>query len=269
MIPPVADWQLPPGVNRPLWDYLHNADLARDYDAGLLNSFLFTADLDVARRLFVRPGRLIDLGCGSGRLLLDFARRGFSVVGVDLSEPMLRVAAEKAAEAGVQVQLLKANLVELDALADGTFDYAACLFSTLGMIDGVDARARFLAQVRRLLRPGGTFLLHVHNRWFHCWNKAGRRWLLADLGRTLLGRANAGDWSMPAHQGVVGLTLHHFTRREAIRLLRGAGFGIMAVHPLSLRPDGRLSWPAWFAWLRAYGYLIAARSPTRRPEGGR
>jgi hypothetical protein len=64
---------------------------------------------------------------------------------------------------------------------------------------------------------------------------------------------------MPAHQGVVGLTLHHFTRRAVICLLRRAGFRITAVHPLSLRPDGRLRWPAWFGWLRAYGYMIAAQ----------
>src|SRR5262249_17511950 len=98
-----------------------------------------------------------------------------------------------------------------------------------------------------------------HNRWFHAWTRPGRRWLLADLGRSLLGRRNAGDWSMPPHQGVVGLTLHHFTRREVIRLLREGGFRIATVHSLSLQSDGLLRSPAWFGWLRAYGYLIAAR----------
>lgn len=259
MPPPVADWQLPPGVNRALWDYLHNSELASQYDASLANSPLFAADLAIARQHFVQPGRLIDLGCGSGRLLLDFAARGFTVFGVDLSDAMLRVAAAKADAAGLPIHLLKANLVELDALADATFDYAACLFSTLGMIDGAEARARCVAHVHRLLKPGGMFLLHVHNRWFHAWTSPGHRWLLADMARSLSGGANAGDWPMPAHQGVVGLTLHHFTRREAIHLLRGAGFQIAAVHSLSLRSDGRLRAPTWFRWLRAYGYLIAAQ----------
>jgi SAM-dependent methyltransferase len=255
---PLADWQLPPGVSRALWDYVHNPKLARDYDASLAISSLFTADLEIARQVFVQPGRLIDLGCGSGRLLLDFAGRGFSVLGVDLSEEMLGVTAAKAAKARVKVDLLRANLVELDALADASFEYAACLFSTLGMLDGAAARLRCLAHAHRLLKPGGRFLLHVHNRWFQFWDISGRRWLLADLGRSLLGRANAGDWTMPAHQGVAGLTLHHFTRREAIRLLHQAGFHIMALHPLSLGPDARLRWPAWFGWLRASGYLLAA-----------
>ena len=32
---PPADWQLPPGVSRGLWDYLHDPSLARSYDEGL------------------------------------------------------------------------------------------------------------------------------------------------------------------------------------------------------------------------------------------
>ena len=63
---------------------------------------------------------------------------------------------------------------------------------------------------------------------------------------------------MPVHQGIAGLTLHLFTRREAIRLLRGAGFRIVEIRPLSLATNGRLRHRWWFGWLRAYGYLIAA-----------
>jgi hypothetical protein len=101
-------------------------------------------------------------------------------------------------------------------------------------------------------------VLHVHNRWFNIWDPAGRRWLVRDALRTLLGRAEGGDRGMPVHQGAVGLELHHFTRRETIRLLRSVGFRILEVQPVSLDVNGRLSWPGWFGWLRAYGYLVAA-----------
>jgi SAM-dependent methyltransferase len=261
-----ADWQLPPGVDRALWDYVHNAGLARVYDAALADSSLFSMDLGFARRYFDTPGRLIDLGCGTGRLLIDFAKRGFPVLGVDLSQDMLRVAAEKAARVGACVQLLKANLVELEALADGSFDYAACLFSTLGMVDGAAQRRRVIEHVCRLLKPGGKFLLHVHNRWFNFWDKQGRKWLLADIVRSLRGCATAGDRAMPVHQGVAGLKLHHFTRREALRLLDDAGLRITAVHPVSVGADGRLPYPAWFGWLRAYGYLLVAARAYSSPS---
>jgi SAM-dependent methyltransferase len=260
-MPAPADWQLPPGVNRGLWDYLHDPAIARGYDAGLAGNALLRVDQAFAERHFDRPGRLLDLGCGTGRLLLPFARRGWWVLGVDLSEEMLKVAADKAAAAGVPVHLLKANVVELDGLRDGTFDHAACLFSTLGMVQGAGPRRRVIGHVYRLLRPGGRFVLHVHNRWFDAWDAGGRRRLLWDVFRSAPGKGDAGDRVMPVHQGVAGLTLHLFTRREAAGLLRSAGFRLREVRPVSLRPDGRLRVPAWFGWLRAYGYLFAAERP--------
>jgi SAM-dependent methyltransferase len=260
-LPPPADWQLPPGVNRGLWDYLHDPAIARSYDERLADCSLLTVDRLFAERHFDRPGSLIDLGCGTGRLLVPFARRGSWVLGVDLSAAMLAVAGERAAAAGVEVHLLKANVVELDCLRDGSFDHAACLFSTLGLVAGAAARRRAVGHVYRLLRPGGRFVLHVHNRWFHLGDRPGRRWLLADGLRALASRAEGGDRVMPVHQGIAGLTLHLFTRREAVTLLRGAGFHIREVRPVSLAADGRLAAPWWFGRLRAYGYLIAAERP--------
>jgi hypothetical protein len=63
---------------------------------------------------------------------------------------------------------------------------------------------------------------------------------------------------MPVHQGIAGLTLHLFTLREAKRMLKKAGFRLLEVRPVSLRPDGRLLLPSLFGWLRSYGYLFAA-----------
>jgi SAM-dependent methyltransferase len=257
-----ADWQLPPGVNRGLWDYLHDPGIARGYDAGLAGTPLFEVDQHFVERHCPPGGRLLDLGCGTGRLLTAFAARGHPVLGVELSQPMLEVARIKAAAAGVAVGLLRANLVDLGCLAPESFDCAACLFSTLGMIVGAAARHRVVEHAFRLLRPGGRFVLHVHNRWFNAWDPAGRRWLLRDLLRRFTG-GEGGDRVMPVHQGIAGLTLHLFSRREAVRLLRGAGFRLTEVRPVSLRPDGRLSCSRWFGWLRAYGYLLAAEKPDR------
>ncbi len=254
---PPADWQLPPGVNRGLWDYLHDPGVARNYDAGLAGNSLFEIDQHFVERHCPPGGRLLDLGCGTGRLLVAFAGRAHPVLGVDLSQPMLEIAQAKAAAAGLPVHLVRANLTELDSLAPESFDCAACLFSTLGMVVGAEQRRRVVAHAFRLLRPGGRFVLHVHNRWFNAWDPAGRRWLLRDFLRTLAG-GEGGDRVMPPHQGIAGLTLHLFTRREVARLLRSAGFRLIEVRPVSLCRDGRLPWPWWFGRLRAYGYLLAA-----------
>jgi SAM-dependent methyltransferase len=255
-LPP--DWRLPAGVDRGLWDYLHDPGIARGYDESLAGSALFALDLPFVERHCRPVGRLLDLGCGTGRLLVHAARSKYEVVGVDLSEEMLLVARSKAIEAGVEVSLLRASIVELESLADGGFDHAACLFSTLGMVRGAAERARVIGHVRRLLRPGGRFVLHVHNRFFNLWNATGRRWLLGDLWRSWIHGRPAGDRLMPPHQGIGALTLHLFTRREAVRLLRAEGFRVIEARPISTRGDGRLTCAWLLPGLRAYGYLIAA-----------
>src|SRR5262249_15870367 len=221
---------------------------------------LFSLDLSFVERHCQPPGRLLDLGCGTGRLLIHAARKGYSPVGVDLSAEMLSVASAKAREASVSVDLVRASIVEVEAFRDGSFDHAACLFSTLGMVRGHAPRPPLVRHVRRLLRPGGRFVLHVHNRWFNLHDSAGRRWLMGDLWRSWFRGAPAGDRLMPAHQGIAGLTLHLFTRGEAVRLLRSAGFRIVEARPISTRGDGRLAWPWLLAWAGGYGFLLAAES---------
>jgi len=260
-----ADWQLPPGVSRGLWDQLHDPQAARDYDARLADTPLLAVDVDFVRRHCPRPGRLIDLGSGTGRLSVTLATEGYSCVAVDLSEEMLAIVGEKAAAAGVNVSRIQANLVDLTAIADAAFDYAACLFQTLGLIEGAEPRRRAIGHAYRLLRPDGVFVLHVHNRWFNAWTQHGRRLLADDLWNSLLGRQAAGDYRMPAHEGLGPMPMHLFTHGEIERLLRGVGFEIVEVWPVAV--DG--SSPRWLSRFRAYGYLVAARRPDVAPRRDR
>src|SRR3954453_9984289 len=120
------DWQLPPGVDRGLWDYLHAGDMVRTYDEQMAASPLAAADVAFCEGAFPTPGRLVDLGCGTGRLCVHFARKGFECVGVDLSDEMLEMARTNAGallspsplggeggKAGGTASFLNANLVEL------------------------------------------------------------------------------------------------------------------------------------------------------------
>lgn len=255
----MADWKLPKGVSREVWQYAQSEQAARAYDAALAGSPLHRADQRFAERHLPAKGRLVDLGCGTGRLLIPFAQRGGWVLGVDLSAEMLCLAGEKASAAGVAIARLQANLVELDCLADASFDSAACLFSTIGMIAGAAERRQFIAHVHRILRPNGRLVLHVHNRWFNFWDAAGRRWLLRDVFRQLLRTSDAGDRPVP--EGVIGFALHHFSRREAVRMLRDGGFRVREVLPVGATADATVRSAWWFDSLRSYGYLVAAEKP--------
>ena len=238
----IPDWQLPPGVDRGLWDYLHAADMVAGYDEQMKASHLARADVVFCDEVFRTRGKLLDLGCGTGRLCAHFAAKGFECVGVDLSDQMLAKARDDAPDA----TFLKANLVELADVAERSFDYAACLFSTLGMVRGADNRAKVIANAFRVLKPGGQFVLHVHNSYFR-----GLGWKRVAVQRlkTLFGTATAGDITMPQAYGGAPLTLHHFTRREVTRLLESVGFAVKEVRAIDERGE-----PARGS--RVYGWLL-------------
>jgi SAM-dependent methyltransferase len=238
----IPDWQLPPGVDRGLWDYLHSGEMVAGYDAQMAACPLARRDVAFCERAFPAPGRLLDLGCGTGRLCARFARKGYECVGADLSPEMLAKARANADAAGVSVEWVSANLVDLDGLADASFDYAACLFSTLGMVRGEDNRRAAVGSVRRVLKPGGRFVLHAHNRYFTRLGWAGLR---------------SGDITMSQAYAGAPLTLHHFSRGEVMGLLRSAGFRVTRVEAVA-DGDTPLSVPWLWGWRRAYGYLLLA-----------
>jgi SAM-dependent methyltransferase len=236
----IPDWQLPPGVDRGLWDYLRSREMAANYDSQIAASPLAEADVRFCEKHFSKPGRLLDLGCGTGRLCAHFAAKGFECVGVDLSDEMLAKARTVS-----NVTWLKANIVELHDLPEASFDNVACLFSTLGMIRTPEHRQAVVANAFRLLKPGGTFVVHVHNRWFR-----GLGW------RRFLG----GDMRMPQAYGGAALTIHHFSRREINRLLRDAGLLLHEVCPVGATETKPAA--SWLPACRVYGYLVSAQRPS-------
>lgn len=269
----MTDWELPPGVDRGLWDYLHSGEMVRGYDGQIAGSPLARADVQFCERAFPAVGQLLDMGCGTGRLCLHFAARGYDCAGVDLSGEMLAKARENYRNLPEQttpptggtgwgrgfVQFVKANLVDLSDLPGARFDYAACLFSTLGMVRCAENRAKVVANAFRLLKPGGRFVLHAHNRWFR---GLGLARLAGQFARMVFERPTAGDITMPQAYGGAPLTLHHFTRPEAVAMLCGAGFRVLEMQPIGI--DGE---PAgWPTALRAYGYLILAEKPAQASQ---
>ena len=251
------DWQLPPGVDRGLRDYFASAEMVRGYDEQMATSALAAADIAFCEAAFPTPGRLVDLGCGTGRLAIHFAARGFDCVGVDLSDTMLTQARANAAARGVTVEWHRDNLVDLHELASASFDCAASLFSTLGMVRGAGHRAAAVAEVARLLRPGGRFVLHVHNRAFR---GLGWRRVVGDAVKTALKRPDAGDVTMPQAYAGAPLTLHHFTRRGAAKLLGAHGLRVLSISAVSV--NGRVRPATWRDTFAAYGYLLLAERTT-------
>jgi SAM-dependent methyltransferase len=101
-------------------------------------------------------GRVLDLGCGAGRLTTILARCGYEVVGADVSPALLRVADGPRREGG-GARFLRVDPLRLP-FRDATFD-AALACKVYGYLPGREARRRYLDSVGRLLRPGAPLLL--------------------------------------------------------------------------------------------------------------
>ena len=267
-----ASWQLPCGVSPGTWDYSQDDDIAASYDDYFGDHGLFRLDQTVVHQL-TKPGDcVIDLGCGTGRALMPLLARGMHCVAVDLSSAMLSQVQEKAKDVlrrqaspsmkvpAVDSRLLcvRANLVELDCFANDQFDVALCLFSTLGMIRGQQARRDFLQHVGRLLKPGARLVLQVHNYWVRLFDPKGPGSMVKNAVEAILRPdIQIGDRFYP-YRGIPDMYLHSFTRREIRHLLHGAGLSVVDWIPLNAQQDQPLAWPAWIPGIRASGWIIVA-----------
>jgi SAM-dependent methyltransferase len=258
-LPP--DWQLPAGVPRGTWQYAHSQQVASGYDEEIAASAPVSFDLELVRRRFTHPGLVVDLGCGTGRLLVPLARHGFRGLGVDISPEMLAIARQKARAADLPIDLVMANMVQLDCLRDGIADYCISMFSTLGMIRGRGYRRQALRQALRILKPRGLLVLHVHNRWWNLHFPQGRRWLVTSTAAALWRRDTEPGDKFFTFRDVPQMFLHLYTRRELSADLESAGFQVEEMIPLA--PSGcralRCGW--LLGRLRAQGWIAVARKP--------
>ena len=244
-------------MNPSLWQYAHTPRLATEEDEYFDGHPLFRFDSEALEARFKAPGPLIDLGCGAGRHSIQFARRGFPVVAVDLSSPMLGELGRKATAEGLKVDLVQANLCRLGCFPDGSFSYALSMFSTLGMIRGTQARRLALREAHRILKPGGRMALHAHNTWLNLRDPQGRFWLMGQALKQLARRPGVGDRRM-TYRGIAGMEVHLFTWRELSREIRAAGFRIDEVLPIDAVRSRLIAAPRLAHGLRAGGWIVFA-----------
>ncbi|MCU0676108.1 MAG: methyltransferase domain-containing protein [Myxococcota bacterium] len=116
----------------------------------------------ITTRLNLAPGAtILDVGCGLGLHAIELTRRGYLVVGLDLSLPMLSRAGDEAQDLGLKINFLHADMREMNF--DGSFDAVLCWGTTFGYFDD-DSNKRVVERLHRALKPRGVLLLDVVNR---------------------------------------------------------------------------------------------------------
>jgi SAM-dependent methyltransferase len=125
------------------WQKLAAAGQSIHGEADLIESLLHETGGD----------RALDAGCGTGRVAIELATRGFSVVGIDLDADMLAAARTKAPE----LQWIQADLAEATAHVNSEFDVVA-LAGNVMIFVAAGAEGPVLAQMHSLLAPAGLLV---------------------------------------------------------------------------------------------------------------
>ena len=181
--------------------------LADWYDRDFLGAFHDPAREAARRLLGDGPGRLLDLGCGTGAQTVAFRDTGWDVTGVDASEDMLRWARGR----GLDVVQTEAEALPF---ADSTFDAAVSLWTHTDF----DEFAGAIAEASRVLRPGGPFVyvgahpcfVGPHSRFIAAKDLPDLHDGYLEEGRYGLEAPGVGPDGLRAKVGAVHLTLGGF-----------------------------------------------------------
>lgn len=137
--------------------YDHFADI---YDVWVSSAAAVTDSIrDYYVEEFVRsPGPAVELGVGNGRISIEAARRGQSVIGIDNSSEMLRITRERAREAGVaeRLELIQADFREYRL--EEPVPQISIPFHTIGHMLSLEDKRDCFQHAFDSLRPGGRFL---------------------------------------------------------------------------------------------------------------
>lgn len=116
---------------------------------------------------------ILDLGCGPGLYAELLAEKGHQVTGIDYSANSIGYARKSAAEQGMDITYRQLDYLELDE--ENRYDLVMMIFTDFGVLMP-DERERVLDNVRRALKPGGSFLFDVLNEEYPVIGTGSRAW---------------------------------------------------------------------------------------------
>jgi 2-polyprenyl-3-methyl-5-hydroxy-6-metoxy-1,4-benzoquinol methylase len=107
---------------------------------------------------------VLDMACGAGRHSISFAKKGYKVTAVDLSEKLLDEAKKNASLAKVNIDFVLSDILEFES--NEKFDLAVNLFTSLGYFENDDENFAVIVKAFKFLNKGGFFVLDYFNKDF-------------------------------------------------------------------------------------------------------
>lgn len=110
-----------------------------------------------------RPELVLDLGCGTGKMTLELAKRGYDMTGIDYSPEMLDIARSAAEKSGDDVLWLCQDMREFELY--GTVDAAVCCLDCINHLEKISDVKKCFSLVHNYLIPDGIFIFDINGRY--------------------------------------------------------------------------------------------------------
>ena len=113
----------------------------------------------------IKSGTVLDLACGTGSMSIPFMKKGYSIIGVDLSEEMLEIASNRLFEAGNSFSLLKAKMQEFELSEKA--EACICCLDSINHLNNINDVLATFKNVYDSLNNNGLFVFDVNTVYKH------------------------------------------------------------------------------------------------------